>query len=127
MLISDWSSDVCSSDLGSFDHLELLLPVRMHGVGRGLALPEQVLRAVAAAAVAERKAAAAALAERIVGVFAMSRGNDEAIPVVGDGEVPVHLPPLPRGQAGLLQDRMALHPIDVEIGSTSGRERGWPE
>src|SRR3546814_2718594 len=87
MLISDWSSDVCSSDLGSFDHLELLLPVRMHGVGRGLALPEQVLRAVAAAAVAERKAAAAALAERIVGVFAMSRGNDEAILVVGDGEV----------------------------------------
>src|SRR3546814_6699850 len=78
----------------------------MHGVGRGLALPEQVLRAVAAAAVAERKAAAAALAERIVGVFAMSRGNDEAILVVGDGEVPVHLLRLRRGQAGLLEDRI---------------------
>src|SRR5512141_2641403 len=61
--------------------------------GDGLPLPaaeERCFRFAVRAAVAERETAAATDVERVLRVFAMRRGNDEAVLVVRDGHVPVH-------------------------------------
>ena len=67
------------------------------------------------AAVAEREAAAAAHVERVLGVLAVRGRDDEAVLVVGDRHVAVHLLDLRDRQADLLQHRGVLALLDVAV------------
>ena len=85
----------------------------MHGIRGGLALTEQVCWRIATAAIAEGEAATAALAESIVGIFAMCGGNHEAILVIGNCQIAIHVLGLRRGQPGLLEHSQIFHAVHV--------------
>src|SRR5215470_17973567 len=60
------------------------------------------------AAVAEGEAARTAETVGILGLLAVARGDHEAVLVVGDRQVPMHLLDLREREAGLRQDRLPV-------------------